>query len=119
MVGCRGEGISAGGAPDVGVSPGAGILVCVLVTSPPGVECSSGSTDVDVMVRYKAVCNAATGRAQLTVTLQFQTPKLGKTFSMIPPESPQFSPVMAIKVQPLGSSVVLTPSVWIPSGRSG
>lgn len=79
----------------------------------------SGSVDVEVFVRYNAVCNAAMGPTQSPVGSQFQTPKPGKRFSIMFPVSPQVLAPMAIKVQPLGSSTVLTPVTCTPSGRRG
>lgn len=84
-----------------------------------GVGPSSGSVDVDVSVRYKAACNAATGPTQSPCDSQFQTPRPGKKFSIMFPVSPHVSSPIGRNVQPLGSSIVLTPAVCIPSGRSG
>ncbi len=60
-----GEGSSAGGAFDVGTSPGAFFSVgdCVL-SAGTSIEVgpSSGSVDVEVFVIYNAVCNAIAGK---------------------------------------------------------
>lgn len=84
-----------------------------------GVGPSSGSVDVEVSVRYNAACNAAIGPAQRAADSQFQTPRPGKKFLIRFPVSPQVSSLIGTKVQPLGSSIVLTPMVCTPSGRSG
>lgn len=119
--------VCAGDAFDVGVSvdavfSGGATGGCVLDAS-AGVEDevgpSSGSVDVDVFVRYKAVCMAKAGDTQSPGDSQFQTPRPGKKFSIKSPVSPHVSSPIGRKVQPLGSSIVLTPLVCIPSGRSG
>lgn len=75
---------------------------------------SSDSVDVDVFVRYNAVCNAVAASGAIAVGSQFQTPRSGKRFSTIPPllplqSAPHAAPTKFVKVQPLGSSMVLTP----------
>ncbi len=80
---------------------------------------SSASVEVEVFVRYNAVCNAAIGSAQEAVTWQFQTPRPGKKDSIRIPSSHAW-PCMARKVQPLGSSWAMpTLMVCTASGRSG
>ena len=76
---------------------------------------SSGSVDVDVFVRYNAVCKNSAGETQKIDALHFQTPKSGKSSSTDPSQVSN----RATKVQPLGSSFVLTPMVCTPSGKSG
>ena len=104
------EGISARGALDMPVSAGAFAKV-----GP-----SSDSVDVEVFVRYDAVSNAnaalVTSSGSPTsayVGLQFQTPISGKRLWIKPTVPPQSAPHIlshtAVKVQPLGSSTVLTP----------
>lgn len=116
-------GISAGWVLDIGVWADAGLSVCATgdcvlnAVASVDVGPSSGSVDVEVFVRYNAVCNAAYPAAHEATALQFQTPKPGKKF-LTRLASPQPSH-LAIKVQPRGSSVVSTPSVCIASGRSG
>ena len=53
---------------------------------------SSASVDVEVLVRYNAVCRATTGPAQDPVAWQFHTPRPGKKFSTRSPASPQVWP---------------------------
>ena len=80
------------------------------------VDVSSGSVDVEVFVRYNAVCRTSAGETQKSVELHFQTPRSWKKkFSIsIHAVSPS-----AKYVQPLGSSIKLTPLLWTPSGRRG
>ena len=118
------EGIFAGGPFDVGVSAGAVFSVCatggcVLATGASEVGASSGSVDVEVFVRYNAVCKTCAGATQVTVLWQFQIPRLGKKFWIRLSISPQSFPIMGTKVQPLGSSSVLTLLVCTPSGSKG
>ena len=131
-------GFAAGVVVDVGASsgatesamgagrpfPGRGTTGVVSVGAASGrgvveVGPSSGSVDVEVLVRYNAVCNAPIGPTQSPCDLQFQTPRPGKRFSIILPVSPHVSAPMGRKVQPLGSSIVLTPVACTASGRSG
>lgn len=102
------------------VFSGCGTAACALEAG-AGVEVgpSSGSVDVEVFVRYRAVCNAPIGPTQSPDGSQFQTPRPGKKFSIRFPVSPHVSSPIATKVQPLGSSIVLTPVACTPSGRSG
>lgn len=79
---------------------------------------SSSSVDVKVFVRYKAVCKASAGETQLADALQLQTPRPGKKLSIELLVAPHSSDTVT-NVQPLGSSIVLTPRVCMPSGRSG
>ena len=79
------EGIFAGGAFDVGVSAGAVFSVCatgdcVLAPGASEVGASSGSVDVEVFVRYSAVCKPIAGKTQISGLWQFQIPRLGKKF---------------------------------------
>ena len=118
------EGIFAGGAFDVGASAGAVFSVCatgdcVLATGASEVGASSGSVDVEVFVRYNAVCKTCAGATQVTGNWQFQIPRLGKKLWIRSSTSPHVFPIMGTKVQPLGSSSVLTPSVCTPSGSKG
>ena len=85
--------------------------------APVEVGPSSGSVDVDVFVRYNAACNTSAGDTHVPPALQFQTPKPGKKswVKFGAHASSQF----AMKVQPLGSSIMLTPVVCTPSGMSG
>ncbi len=117
-IGGSARGPAIAGLTVVGVAPGAVFSGCV---SGGCVEVgpSSGSVDVEVFVRYNAVCNAATGPTQSPCGMQFQTPRPGKKFSIRFPVSPHVSSLIGRKVQPLGSSIVLTPVVCTPSGRSG
>lgn len=116
--------ISAGWLLDIGVSADAGLSACATdecvlnAVASVDVGPSSGSVDVEVFVRYNAVCNAAYNNvtSRGATTLQFQTPKPGKKFltrlvSLLLSH-------LAIKVQPRGSSVTSTPSVCTASGRS-
>lgn len=115
------DGTSARGEFDVGVSTGAVSSVCAIgdwtVANGASLEVgpSSDSVDVDVFVRYKAVCKAKLGEAHSAVALHFQTPKPGKRSSTSPSQLSE----LGTKVQPLGSSIVSTPLVCIPSGKSG
>ena len=121
------EGVSAGGAFDVGVSAGAVFSgwatgCCVLdagAGSGGGVGPASGSVDVEVFVRYNAVCNAAIGPTQSPDASQFQTPRPGKKFSIRSPVSPHVWSPIGTNVQPRGSSIVLTPVACTPSGSRG
>lgn len=74
---------------------------------------SSDSVDVDVAVRYNAVCNADAASTAFSVGSQFQTPRYGKRPSTTPAvpiqSAPHASPPKLVKVQPLGSSIILTP----------
>ena len=76
---------------------------------------SSDSVDVDVAVRYNAVCSADAASTPVSVGLQFQTPRSGKSPSTTPAvpiqSAPHASPPKLVKVQPLGSSIILTPVV--------
>ena len=84
------DGISARGEFGVGVSAGAAFSVCAIddcmVANGASLEVgpSSGSVDVDVFVRYNAVCKKTAGETHIIVELHFQTPKLGKSSSMPP-----------------------------------
>ena len=78
----------AGGTFDVPAS--VGIFLSVLsagasVKDDP----SSDSVDVDVAVRYNAVCSAAAPNAASPVGSQFQTPRSGKRPSTTPAVPPQ------------------------------
>lgn len=74
---------------------------------------SSDSVDVDVAVRYNAVCSADAASTAISVGSQFQTPRSGKRPSTMPAvplqSAPHASPPKLVKVQPLGSSIILTP----------
>ena len=84
---------------------------------------SSDSVDLDVAVRYSAVSSAdaaptAPSSADAASTAspvgsQFQTPRSGKSPSTTPAVpvqlAPHASPPKLVKVQPLGSSIMLTP----------
>ena len=118
------EGIFAGGAFDVGASAGAVFSVCatgdcVLATGASEVGASSGSADVEVFVRYNAVCKNCAGPTHSPGMWQFQIPRLGKKFWIRSSTSPHVFSIMGTKVQPLGSSSVLTPLVCTPSGSKG
>ena len=78
---------------------------------------SSGSVDVDVFVRYNAVRIKEAGEAHSAEASQFHTPRPGKIsiIVMLPPQSSKFG----TKVQPLGSSIILTPVSCTTSGRTG
>ena len=93
---------------------------------------SSGSVDVEVVVRYNAVRKASIGsstcngalpslvpKTHLAVYSQFQIPRSGKKFSIMFPAFPQVCHPTLTNVQPLGSTMVLTPVDCTPSGRSG
>ena len=118
-----GEGLIDRAILGVGVSAGAGSSICATVDCVLGTSSSfevgpsSGSVDVKVFVRYKAVCSATIAATHSFEVLQPQTPKLGKKF-LTKLLSPQSS-VSAMKVQPLGSSIMSTPLVCTASGRSG
>ena len=115
------DGKSAKGEFVVGVSAGAVFSVCAIddstVANGASVEVgpSSGSVDVDVFVRYNAVFKAPNGETHVADALHFQTPKPGKRSLTSPSQLSN----AGTKVQPLGSSIVLTPWVCIPSGKSG
>ena len=76
---------------------------------------SSDSVDVDVAVRYNAVASADAASTATSVGSQFQTPRSGKSPSTTPAvplhSAPHASPPKLVKVQPLGSSIRLTPVV--------
>ena len=97
------EGISARGALDIPASAGAFAKV-----GP-----SSDSVDVEVFVRYNAVSNTDAAAGPIFVGSQFQTPRSGKRLWIKPTVPPQSAPHIpshtVVKVQPLGSSTVLTP----------
>lgn len=106
------DGNVAGGTFDVPTS--VGIFLSVLsagafVEDDP----SSDSVDVDVAVRYNAVCSANAASKTSPVGSQFQTPRSGKSPSTTPAAPLQLSPhawlPKLVKVQPLGSSIILTP----------
>ena len=84
------DGISGRGEFGVGVSAGAVFSVCAIddctVANGASLEVgpSSDSVDVDVFVRYNAVCKAAIAATHSYVELHFQTPKPGKS-SLMPP----------------------------------
>lgn len=117
------EDVPAGGAFNVCVSAGAVFSSCVTkgcvlnAGAAVDVEPSSGSVDVEVLVRYNAVCNATIAPTQTPADSQLQMPRPGKRFSIR--SSPHVLSLMGTKVQPLGSLIVLTPVAWIPSGRRG
>ena len=74
---------------------------------------SSDSVEVDVAVRYNAVCSADAASTASSVGSQFQTPRSGKSPSTTPAvpiqSAPHASPPKLVKVHPLGSSIILTP----------
>ena len=121
VVSARGE--SGVGESGVGVSAGATSSTCAIdgcrVATGASLEVgpSSGSVDVDVFVRYNAVCKKKdpSGIAHSANRWHCQTPKPGKRLWTLPSHLSNFG----TKVQPLGSSIVLTPSVCTPSGKSG
>ena len=82
------DGFSARGEFGVGVSAGAAFSVCAIddctVANGASLEVrpSSDSVDVDVFVRYNAVCKANAGETHSMVELHFQTPKPGKSSLM-------------------------------------
>ena len=79
------DGVSARGEFGVGVSAGAVFSACAIddctVANGAFLEVgpSSDSVDVDVFVRYNAVCKATFGAAHSADALHFQTPKPGKS----------------------------------------
>ena len=94
------------------------VASCVFdVTASVELKSSSGSVDVEVFVRYSAVEITSAGDAQLATASQLQTPRPGKKSWII--LVPHASSPKATKVQPLGSSIVLTPLVCTPSGMRG
>ena len=129
--------VSARGELGGSASMGAAFSVCAIddctVANGASLEVGplSGFVDVDVIVRYNAVCKAKAaptsprlvgnivgnivGETHSAVALHFQTPKPGKRSSTSPAQLSN----LGIKVEPLGSSVVLTSSVCIPPGKSG
>lgn len=118
------EAMSGGSTLSVGIS--VGTASCDFATGGCVIEADvfvevgklSGSVDVDVVVRYIAVSITIAGDTQVAAALQFQMPKPGKRF--LKRMSPKHVlPFIATKVQPLGSSIVSTPSVCTRSGRSG
>ena len=115
------NGISARGELGGSASMGAAFSVCAIddcaVANGASLEVGplSGSVDVDVFVRYNAVCKNSFPAAHSAVALHFQTPKPRKRSSTSPAQLSN----LRIKVEPLGSSIVLTSSVCIPSGKSG
>ena len=106
------DGNVAGGTFDVPTS--VGIFLSVL-SAGASVEDdpSSDSVDIDVAVRYNAVCSADAASTAISVGSQFQTPRSGKSPSTTPAvplqSAPHASPPKLVKVQPLGSSIILTP----------
>ena len=108
------DGNVAGGTFDV--PPSAGVFLSVL-SAGVSVEVgpSSNSVDVEVFVRYNAVSSADAASTAFSVGSQFQTPRSGKSPSTTPTVplqlAPHASPPKLVKVQPLGSSIILTPVV--------
>ena len=104
----------AGGTIDVPPAISVGFFLSVL-SAGTSVEDdpSSDSVDVDVAVRYNAVCSADAASTASSVGSQFQTPRSGKSPSTTPAvplqSAPHASPPRLVKVQPLGSSIILTP----------
>lgn len=90
-------GVSAGGEFDVGaVFSECATGDCVISGSATfEVGPSSGSVDVDVVVRYNAVSKNAAAATHTREELQFQIPKLGNMFSTIFPASPHVFSVSA------------------------
>ena len=106
------DGNVAGGTFDVPTS--VGIFLSVLSAGASVEEDpSSDSVDVDVAVRYNAVSSADAASGTSSVGSQFQTPRSGKSPSTTPAvplqSAPHASPPKLVKVQPLGSSIILTP----------
>ena len=106
------DGNVAGGTFDVPTS--VGIFLSVL-SAGAFVEdnLSSDSVDVDVAVRYNAVCSANAASTSSSIGSQFQTPRSGKSPWTTPTAPAQLNPhaslPQSVKVQPLGSSIILTP----------
>ena len=106
------DGNVAGGTFDVPTSVGIFLSVRSAGASVKD-DPSSDSVDVDVAVRYNAVCRADAASTAISVGLQFQTPRSRKRPSTTPAvplqSAPHASPPKLVKVQPLGSSTILTP----------
>ena len=106
------DGNVAGGTFDVPTSAGISLLVLSAGASVED-DPSSDSVNVDVAVRYNAVCSADAASTTISVGSHFQTPRSGKSPSTTPTvplqSAPHASPPKLVKVQPLGSSIILTP----------
>ena len=115
--------VSAGSTLGVDVPSGAAVCDCAtggcVLDDGAAMEVgpSSGSVDVDVFVRYNAVWINCAGEAHVAIAPHFHTPRPGNISCIL--MSPPHTSKAGMKVQPLGSSIILTPISCTSSGRRG